>query len=109
MMTDGGTAGLVRSAHSDGDGTVRVTIVNKDELFAGTISLPVPGKGTGTVLQLLAPAYASTSGVTYGGQTFDGCVDGAIVDVPSSRTVNPVNQVYSISLKQASAVLPTFP
>jgi hypothetical protein len=90
-------------------GTIRVTIINKDKLFAGTVQVAVPGYGAGTMARLLAPGYTSTSGVTFAGQTFDGSLNGVIQGTASTSPVNPASGVYSIVVQPTSATLLTLP
>jgi hypothetical protein len=88
-------------------GIVRVTIINKDKLFSGPIAISVAGHGNGSLGELIAPTFTSTSGVTLFGQSFDRSVDGFIQGTPTTVQVTPVNGVYTINEKPISAFLLT--
>jgi hypothetical protein len=65
------TAKLKTWATIDPRGTRRIVIVNKDPAVGHKLVLRVPGGAArGQVVRLLAPSIASTSGVSYAGQTY---------------------------------------
>lgn len=91
----------------DQNSTAHVVIINKDESFAGNISISIPGYGTAQMVSLVAPSYESEDDVSIGGQTFDGSVDGNLVGSQQSQSVTPSNGTYSIPLQPTSAVMLT--
>jgi hypothetical protein len=91
----------------DASGVERVAILNKDESFAGTVAVTIAGYAQAQVQRLVAPGYASTNGVFFGGQTFDGSIDGNLVLNPASEVIQPANNVYNVAVQPTSAVLLT--
>jgi len=91
----------------DQSGTEHIAIINKDESFAGTVAVTVSGYGQATVQRLVAPSYGSSAGVFFGGQTFDGSIDGSLVLSPTSEVIQPSSGVYNVSVQPTSAVLLT--
>ena len=89
------------------DGKVRVAIINKDQTFAGQAAISLAGYGAAQAMQLVAPSFTATSGVSLGGQTFDGSVDGTAAGVQTLTTIEPVNGVYTVPVQPTSAVLLT--
>jgi hypothetical protein len=94
-------------ATQDASGTVRVAILNKDEVFTGNVSVTLPGFGTATAVRMAAPNYKSTAGITFGGQTFDNSFDGNLIGTPMNESVTPANSVYTVAMQPTSAVLLT--
>jgi hypothetical protein len=101
------SANLTAWATVDVDGNVRVAVFNKDKTAQGNIIVAVTGLGNATLKTLTAPSYTSTTGVTYGGQTFDGSTDGTIQGILSTTTVTPLAGVYTFTIAPTSAALLT--
>ena len=101
------TANIKVWATQDKIGTVHVVVLNKDESFTGNVSISLPGYDTAQMTQLLAPSYQSPNGVTLGGQTFDGSIDGNMLGTPVAQTLTPSNGVYVVPVQPTSAVLLT--
>jgi len=80
----------------DSTSTAHVVVINKDEAATGNIQINLPGYTTGTVRYLSAPSYASTNGVTLGGQTFDGTPDGTIQGSLVTTTITGQNGVFTL-------------
>ena len=93
----------------DQAGVTHIAILNKDEAFAGTVAINLPGHAQGSVSRLVAPSYQSVAGVSIGGQTFDGSIDGTLVGSPLTEVATPSSGVYSIAVQPVSAVLLTVP
>ena len=93
----------------DASGTVQVAILNKDETFAGNISVTVPGYGAGTAIRMVAPNFNADSGIVFGGQTFDNSFDGNPIGSQATESFTPTNSVYTIPVQPVSAVLLTLP
>ena len=91
----------------DNNGTIRVILINKDENAEGVVNVSLPGHGTGAVTRLLASSYQATTGITLGGQTFDGTPDGKLLGNASSEEVAPTSGVYSVALGKTSAAVLT--
>lgn len=89
-------------------GVVRVIVINKDQNFDGAVDISVPGySGTAQVTRLTADGYQATDGISIGGQTFDGSIDGTLVGDPSNETLNLSSGVYSLPIQPTSAALVT--
>lgn len=86
-------------------GVERIVLLNKDENNTGVVAINVQGYTTATVTRLAAPTYASTSGVTLGGQTFDGSTDGTIRGTPTQETYSVVNGVFQLNMPLTSGAL----
>jgi hypothetical protein len=91
----------------DGDGIVRVVVLNKDETNSGTVNITLAGYGSASIKTLSAPSVTATTGVTYGGQTFDGSTDGTIQGTLSTTTLTPTSGVYTFTIAATSAALLT--
>lgn len=87
--------------------TIRLLLLNKDETASGPVAIALNGYGQAVVTRLTAPAYSSTSGVTLGGQTFDGSTDGKPQGTAYSETVQPTGSTYTVALPAVSAALIT--
>jgi hypothetical protein len=94
-------------AMMDQSGTAHVVILNKDESFAGDVSISLPGYGNAQVVRLVAPGYESKDGISLGGQTFDGSIDGKLIGNQESESVVPSNGTYTVPLQPTSAVMLT--
>jgi hypothetical protein len=94
----------------DASGTVRVVLINRNEITQGTVNINLPGSfSSGTLTQLLAPSYQSKNGVTLGGQTFDGTPDGTLQGASSTQTINSSGGIYSVTIPATSAAILTIP
>lgn len=107
-------------ATRDHAGTVRIAVINKDINFSGNISVLLPGYGdanrllltdangyTGTLYYADDTSIIGTTGITVGGQTFDGSTDGTIQGTQTTDWIEPSNGVYTVTLQPATAVLLT--
>ncbi len=93
----------------DQAGTTHVAILNKDESYSGTIAIHLPGHPQASVSRLVAPGYQAVAGVSIGGQSFDGSMDGKLIGTPLVELADPSNGTYSITMQPVSAVLLTIP
>jgi Glycosyl hydrolase family 79 C-terminal beta domain len=86
-----------------------VVLINKDPSTSYQVQLQVSGLSSRANLQwLTAPSADSTSGVTFGGQTFGDSTSTGVLSGPShSQTVSPTLGTYTISMPPASAALLT--
>ncbi len=92
----------------DSDNVVRVVAINKDLSASGNAEIKLSSpRSSGTLVRLTAPSASATTGVTLGGQTFDGTTDGKPFGNPASTSVDPKNGIYTFSLPAASAALLT--
>lgn len=80
----------------DNTNTAHVVVINKDETATGNVQITLPGYTTGTVRLLTAPSYTSTSGVSFGGLTFDRSADGNPLGTPTSTTISGQNGVFTL-------------
>ncbi len=108
------TAGNVNIwATLDAAGTVRVVVLEKDldglaqsKMIA--LNLRTYAK-PGAVTTLTAPSLSATSGITIGGQTFDGTSDGKLTGPAVSTPLVPVNGVYTMTVSDGTAAMLTVP
>ncbi len=93
------------------DGTVRVTLINKDESLARRVTLHVPAPGGAATLERLqAPGVRAHNGVTFAGQSFGAATStGRPTGAVKSTTVVPAGGSYVVDLPAASAALLTLP
>jgi hypothetical protein len=91
----------------DTAGIVRVVVLNKDETHSGTVNITLAGYGSASLKTLSAASVTATTGVSYGGQTFDGSTDGTIQGTLSTPTVTPTSGVYTFTIAPTSAALLT--
>ncbi len=90
----------------DATGKAHVVIINKELSQTGDVQFTLDGFTGGTVTQLSAPGgYLATSGVTFGGQTFDGSVNGAPVGSLTTQALTPAGSLWTVSVPPMSAAL----
>lgn len=96
-------------ATRDSKATVRVVVINKDDRKARVVRLELPGGlGRATVERLLAHTLASSSGVTFAGQSFEkGGFDGRLHGTARRRPVKRKGRIYTLQVPAASAALLT--
>ena len=58
-------------------------------------------------IRLLAPSFSATSGITIGGQTFDGSQDGKAVGTKYGEFTASENGMFEVSVGPTSAFLLT--
>jgi uncharacterized repeat protein (TIGR03803 family) len=91
---------------------IRVLLLNKDVTASGDVTVTLKnasGYGDATITRLTAPFYYSITGLTLGGQTFDGSGDGELLGTALSESVPTENGTYTVSLPEVSAALVTIP
>ncbi|WP_162831543.1 glycosyl hydrolase family 79 C-terminal domain-containing protein [Paraburkholderia caffeinilytica] len=86
---------------------VNVLIINKDQQNYGNVSVNVPGFTSAAIERMRAPAFTSKSGISLGGQTFDGSVDGVPVGIKYAETAAAQNGAFNVAVEPTSAVLVT--
>ncbi len=86
---------------------VNVLVLNKDQSASGVVKLAIAGYGTGVVTRMMAPSFSSKTGITLGGQTFDGSQDGKPVGIAYGETVNAEGGTFTVASGAASAFLLT--
>ncbi len=91
----------------DGNQTIRLLLLNKDQSASGPVSITLNGYGQGTVTRLTAPSFSSTTGVNLAGQTFDGSADGTPQGTAYAEIAQPSSGVYTVALPAVSAALIT--
>jgi hypothetical protein len=91
----------------DAQGVVRIALINKDETLQGVVGISLPGYGAGSVTRLTAANFQATTGITIGGQTFDGSQDGTPQGTAFSESAPANAGVYSVALGPTSAALLT--
>ena len=90
------------------DGAVRVALINLDLARGGVISLRLLGRsGVATLVRLCAPALDARDGLTLGGQTWDGSVDGRPLGTAVSEPVAYDTGAYRVPLPALEAVVVT--
>jgi hypothetical protein len=109
LLRSAAPAGAVKVwATQGGDGTVRVTLINKDPTAEHDVSLSVAGATSpGSLETMQAPGVSATSGVTLGGQTFGDETTTGTLPPPSTTAVTPVAGTYTVPLPAGSAALLT--
>jgi hypothetical protein len=86
---------------------VRIALINKDKTASVTATIDLSGYGIGTLTRLLASSYQAKTGITLGGQTFDGSKDGTLQGTPRRESVTPRGAVYWVPMPPTSAALLT--
>jgi len=89
------------------NGDVNIAIINKDMTASGSVQLTVPGYKRGLIKRLLAPSFSATTGITIGGQTFDGSQDGKAVGTGYGEFIRSQNGTFEVSVGPTSAFLLT--
>ncbi len=84
------------------EGSVAVTLINKDTAQPATVNLAASGYNAGYVWQLSAPAPTSTSGITLAGASVS--TSGAW-DAGTPQALAATNQSFTISVPPASAAV----
>ena len=108
------TAGNVKLwATLDAAGTMRVVVLEKDldgPAQSKTVALNLGSYAKpGSITTLKAPGLTATSGITIGGQTFDGTSDGKLTGAAVSTPVVPINGIYTMSVSDGTAAMLTVP
>jgi hypothetical protein len=85
-------------------GHAHLVIINKEISTSGNVQVTMPGYTTGVVTSLNGANYLATSGITIGGQTYDGSTDGTLQGTPVSQTITPGNGVWTVPVQAMSAV-----
>jgi Glycosyl hydrolase family 79 C-terminal beta domain len=106
-VTLNAAANLKVWATIDAQGVVRIVLINKDETLQGAASVSLAGYGTASVTRLTAANYQATSGISIGGQTFDGSQDGTPQGTAFTEAAPASAGVYSVALAPTSAALLT--
>ncbi|MDB5915669.1 MAG: hypothetical protein JWP22_4344, partial [Ramlibacter sp.] len=88
-------------------GNIVVAVLNKDPRASGTVRLTVPGYSSGAIKRLIAPSFRAKSGITLGGQTFDGSRDGRPVGTERREATTAKNGVFEVAIGPTSAFLLT--
>ena len=101
-------ANLKAWATKDGEGQVRLAILNKDESATGKVVVEMDGAREATVERLTAPSYTSLNGVTFAGQTLDGSADGNFLGSKKMETIKAKDGRFEIEMPVTSAALVTF-
>ncbi len=92
------------------DGRIRVAVINKSLDTPARIQLTLPGDSTVPLASesLAAPSVSSTTGVTFGGQTFgETTTTGTLPGTPTTAPVTATAGTYTVSVPAASAMLLT--
>jgi hypothetical protein len=92
----------------DSQGTIRVLLLNKDEVASGPISVTLANEGQATVTRMIASSLAAKTGISLGGQTFDGSSDGKPQGTSYGELIQPDNGNYVVAVPAVSAALLTF-
>jgi hypothetical protein len=71
------------------------------------VEVTIPGYSRGTAVRLLAPSLNSLSGVTLGGQTYDGSSDGNMVGQASNEAITVTNGSFTLTMPTVSGALVT--
>ncbi len=90
------------------DGKTRLALLSLDTATGGTVKLEAPSESGATLLRLHAPAAGAKSGLTLGGQTWDGSTDGAPQGTAVTESVSFDQGSATIALPPLDAVVVTF-
>ena len=101
-------ANLKAWATIDAGGQTRLAIINKDETAQGNVAVRMSGYRSATITRLLAPSYTSLNGVTFGGRTLDGSLDGKFVGAEKTEKLQSASGDFKISMPISSAALVVF-
>ena len=89
------------------DMAIRVAILNEDPSATETLTLRLPGKNA-TAIRLMAPAIDATTGITLGGQTWDGSTDGEPLGTSHAETLTRAgDNGWTVTLPALQAILVT--
>ena len=109
-------------ATKDSTGTLRVVVINKDTTWSDNVRISLSGYGSATVLVMKcangysgtlqfpnSSATVGTTGITVGGQTWDGSTDGNIQGTQSTTTLSISSDgAYYMKPDPGTATLLTF-
>jgi Glycosyl hydrolase family 79 C-terminal beta domain len=85
-----------------------VALINLNQNRDVVVSLRVPGRSeAATLVRLRAPALNSRNGLTLGGLTWDGSVDGQSLGTATSEPVTYDTGSYRVNLPALEAVVVT--
>ena len=90
------------------DNTVRVALLNEDLAAGGRITVTLTGRHrAGQLLRLTAPALNASTGIRFGGATFDGTTDGNPTSAITAESVavNAAGTTYSFILPATSGAV----
>jgi len=109
LSIGGGAGSLTAWATLDAAGAVRVALINKSNA-AVSAAVEIASYETAAAKLLTAPGYAATSGITYGGQTFDGAAAagayaGKLLGASVAHAVDAAAGVFTVSVPAVSAVV----
>ncbi len=95
----------------DASNTIRVAVLEKDlsEDAAVTVQLPARITLPGRLISMTAASATATSGIAFGGQTFDGSTDGLPVGTASSSSVFPQGGRYTFKVSAPGAAILEIP
>ncbi|NLH50328.1 MAG: hypothetical protein GX444_17240 [Myxococcales bacterium] len=92
------------------DGAVRVLLLNEELTGDSLVKVRVKGRpAAAKLIRLRAPAIDAQTGLTLGGQTWDGSSDGLPLGDPEYETPPRKGDTYYISLPALQAVVVTVP
>ena len=89
------------------DGKTRVALLSLDAATGGTVTLQDPSASSATLTRLHAPAVDAKSGLTLGGQTWDGSTDGTPQGTATTEPVTFEAGSATIALPPLDAVVVT--
>jgi Glycosyl hydrolase family 79 C-terminal beta domain len=90
------------------DGKTRLALLSLDAATGGAVTLQAPSASGATLLRLHAPAADAKSGLTLGGQTWDGASDGAPQGTAATESVIFDQGNATIDLPPLDGVVVTF-
>jgi hypothetical protein len=92
------------------DGAVRVLLINEELEGDDSMLLRVEGRsGAATLVRLRAPGIDAQTGLTLGGQTWDGSIDGLPIGDFETETLTREGDAYVVPLPALEAVVVTVP
>jgi hypothetical protein len=89
------------------DGSVRVALISLDPANGVAVRLAVPGATQASLIRMHAPSLEALSGITLGGQTWDGSDDGNPLGIAATEAPTVQGETMSVSLPSLDAVVVT--
>jgi hypothetical protein len=93
-------------ATTDAEGRGHIVIINKEQTTAGNVQFTLNGFSHGVITRLSDPGgYMAKTGVTFGGQTYDGSPDGTLQGSLVTEPITPLGNTWTLPVQPMSAVL----
>jgi hypothetical protein len=101
------TAAVHAWATLGADRSVRVALISLDPTTNTEVGLEVPDATAASLVRMHAPSLGALSGITLGGQTWDGSVDGRPIGTAIAEILAVEGGTITVSLPSLDAVIVT--